>query len=97
MLVSCLPEDSDNIYLVMTASDLNPNLVLGAKARDEEAVARLHKVGATIVVLPEIVGGKQLARTILEVERSQTLSTISKKTGNNHDDAKDEEEVIKKS
>ena len=78
VLVACLAEDSDNIYLIMTASDLNPNLVLSARASDEEAVSRLHKVGAQIVVLPEIVGGKQLANTILEVERSQSMSTISK-------------------
>lgn len=78
-LVACLPEDSDNIYLIMTASDLNPNLVLAARARDEEAVARLHKVGAQVVVLPEIVGGKQLANTILEMEKTRAMSTISKK------------------
>ncbi|MBR9690964.1 potassium channel family protein [Candidatus Woesearchaeota archaeon] len=79
VLVACLPDDSDNIYLTMSASDMNPEILISAKARDEEAVARLHKVGAQIVVLPEIVGGKQLANAILEVEKSNHLSTISQK------------------
>jgi voltage-gated potassium channel len=76
-LVACLGENSDNIYLVMTASDLNPQLTIAAKASDEEAVSRLHKVGAQIVVMPEVVGGKQLANAINEMSKAGELSTIS--------------------
>ncbi|MBR9675648.1 hypothetical protein GOV05_01420 [Candidatus Woesearchaeota archaeon] len=79
VLVSCLKENSDNIYLVMTSSDMNPNMIIAAKANDEEAVSRLHKVGAHIVVMPEVVGGKQLASAILEMEKSDDLSAISSK------------------
>ena len=79
VLVTCLRENSDNIYLVMTATDLNPNLTVAAKASDEEAVARLHKVGAQIVVMPEVVGGKQLANAILEMKKTSELSAISSK------------------
>ncbi len=78
-LISTLKQDSDNIYLVMTATDLNPKLLLGAKANDEQAVNRLHKVGAKIVVLPQVVGGKQLANAMLEVEKTEELETVSKK------------------
>lgn len=78
-LISTLKQDSDNIYLIMTATDLNPTLLLGAKANDEQAVNRLHKVGAKIVVLPQVVGGKQLANAMLEVEKTEELETVSKK------------------
>jgi voltage-gated potassium channel len=78
-LIATLDEDSDNIYLIMTAIDLNPKLHLAAKAEDEHAVERLHKVGAKIVVLPQVVGGKQLANAFLEVEKSEELETVSKK------------------
>lgn len=79
VLVTCLRENSDNIYVVMTATDLNANLMIAAKASDEEAVSRLHKVGAQIVVMPEVVGGKQLANAILELDKTTDLSTISSK------------------
>jgi len=79
VLVSTLRENSDNIYVVMTASELNPNLIIAAKASDEESVGRLHKVGAQIVVMPEVVGGKQLANAILEIDKTTDLSTISSK------------------
>lgn len=78
-LIATLGEDSDNIYLIMTATDLNSKLHLAAKAEDEHAVDRLHKVGAKIVVLPQVVGGKQLANAFLEVEKTEELETVSKK------------------
>ena len=72
-LIATLGEDSENIYLIMTATDINPKLDLAAKAEDEHAVERLHKVGAKIVVLPQVVGGKQLANAFLEMEKSEEL------------------------
>ncbi|MBU90344.1 hypothetical protein CMO94_02280 [Candidatus Woesearchaeota archaeon] len=78
-LIATLGEDSDNIYLIMTATELNPKLNLAAKAEDEHAVDRLHKVGAKIVVLPQVVGGKQLANAFLEIEKTEELETVSKK------------------
>jgi voltage-gated potassium channel len=78
-LIATLGEDSDNIYLIMSASELNPHLHLAAKAEDEHAVDRLHKVGAKIVVLPQVVGGKQLANAFLAVEKTEELETVSRK------------------
>ena len=51
---------------------------LSMNVREENAVKRLHKIGAQIVVLPKVVGGKQLANAVLELEKSQAISTISK-------------------
>ncbi|MFP4111678.1 MAG: potassium channel family protein [Candidatus Woesearchaeota archaeon] len=78
-LIASLGADADNIYLVMNAQELNPKLLLAARADDETAVTRLHKMGAQIVVLPEVVGGKQLAHAVLQIEHTQHLSTISRK------------------
>ena len=78
-LIATLSEDSENIYLIMSATELNPRLHLAAKAEDEHAVDRLHKVGAKIVVLPQVVGGKQLANAFLEIEKTEELETVSKK------------------
>ncbi len=64
-LIATLPDDADNIYLVMTAKELNPDLLLASRAQEEEAVARLKRVGAEIVVQPQIEGGKQLVKAIL--------------------------------
>jgi len=78
-LIGTLGEDSENIYLMITATEINPNLNLAAKAEEEHAVDRLHKVGAKIVVLPQVVGGRQLTNAFLELEKSEQLETVSKK------------------
>lgn len=77
-IIGSLSSDADNIYLMMTASDLNPGITLAAEAREENAVKRLHKIGTQIVVLPKVVGGKQLANAVVELKKSQELTTISK-------------------
>lgn len=65
-LVATLTNDADNIYIVMTAKELNPNLTIAARAQEEIAVERLKRVGASIVVQPQIEGGKQLVNAISE-------------------------------
>jgi voltage-gated potassium channel len=78
-IVAALGTDANNIYLIMTASDINPDILLAAEATEQTAVKRLHKIGAQIVVLPQVVGGRQLAQAVLEVDKAQKLSTVVKK------------------
>ena len=65
-MFACLEEDADNLLLVMTAHELNPKIVTGARAQDESIVKKLHHAGAQFVVLPEVVGGVQLAKSVIE-------------------------------
>jgi len=64
-LLACLSSDADNLLLVMTAHELNSKLATSARAKDEDMVKRLHHAGADFVVLPEVVGGVQLAKSVL--------------------------------
>src|SRR5258707_6689910 len=56
-LAACLPNDADNVYVVLTARDLNPNLRIVARAAEEQAEAKLLRAGANHVVAPTIIGG----------------------------------------
>jgi voltage-gated potassium channel len=60
-LAACLPDDADNVYVVLTARDLNPNLHIVARAAEEQAEAKLIRAGANRVVAPTILGGHRLA------------------------------------
>lgn len=64
-LVAALPEDADNVYITMAAREMNPTLPIVARAGDEAAVARLRKVGATRVVSPNAIGGREMAHALL--------------------------------
>jgi voltage-gated potassium channel len=60
-LAACLPNDADNVYVVLTARDLNPNLHIVARAAEEQAEAKLVRAGANRVVAPTIIGGHRMA------------------------------------
>lgn len=77
-LVSTLGADSDNIFLSLTAKEFNPNIMVAARAHSESVVSKLHKAGATIVVLPEIVGGLELGREILQLQETHKNKLISR-------------------
>ena len=64
-LVAALHSDADNLYTVISAKALNPDIRTIARASTEEAVKKLERAGADAVVSPYITGGKRLAAAAL--------------------------------
>jgi voltage-gated potassium channel len=64
-LVSTLPDDSENVYLALTARQMNPNLVIIARADTPEAEKKLIRAGADKVICPHQIGGIQMAMATL--------------------------------
>lgn len=64
-LIALLPEDPDNLYVILTARDLNPRLTIFARANDPMGEKRLLQAGADHVISPHREGGKRIARMIL--------------------------------
>lgn len=64
-LVSALESDADNLYTVLSAKTLNPQVRAIARANNEEAVTKLKRVGADAVVSPYVTGGRRLAAAAL--------------------------------
>ncbi len=65
-LVSVLPTDAENLYVVLTAKGLNPTLNVVARAGDEGSEQKLLRAGADRVVSPYFIGGLRIAHTILK-------------------------------
>jgi voltage-gated potassium channel len=64
-LIALLPEDPDNLYVILTARDLNPRITIFARANDPMGERRLLQAGADHVISPHREGGKRIARMIL--------------------------------
>jgi voltage-gated potassium channel len=64
-LVAALPSDAENLYTVLSAKTLNPNIRAIARASTEEAVKKLQRAGADAVISPYITGGKRMAAAAL--------------------------------
>jgi voltage-gated potassium channel len=64
-LVAATTTDATNIYIVLTARGLNPNLRIIARASEEEAGKHLIKAGADSVVSPYAFAGHRIAQSFL--------------------------------
>ncbi len=64
-LVVALDSDANDILAMLTARELNPNLLIAARAFSEDSVDKLREAGAEIIVLPEVLGGIELGKELL--------------------------------
>ncbi|WP_309742748.1 MULTISPECIES: potassium channel protein [unclassified Chamaesiphon] len=64
-LVAALPSDAENLYIILSAKTLNPNIRAIARASNEEAVQKLQRAGADKVISPYITGAKRMAAAAL--------------------------------
>lgn len=72
-LISCLDEDKENLFVVISSRSLNPQLKIISLAKDEATLGKLLKAGANNVILPDVIGGRRMASMIL---RPQVLSFL---------------------
>ncbi|HEV2834853.1 MAG TPA: NAD-binding protein [Pyrinomonadaceae bacterium] len=76
-LASCLPDDADNVYVVLTARDLNPELHIVARAAEEQAESKLIRAGANRVVAPTIIGGHRMAMALTKPAVGDFLDSVT--------------------
>ena len=64
-LVAALPDDAGNLFVVLTARQMNENLQIVARATDEKAGKKILKAGANRVVTPNQIAGRRMASSVL--------------------------------
>ncbi|MCA1557004.1 MAG: potassium channel protein [Acidobacteria bacterium] len=76
-LASCLPDDADNLYVVLLARDLNENLHIVARAVEEQAEPKLVRAGANRVVSPIIIGSSRMAEALMKPALADFMDSIT--------------------
>jgi voltage-gated potassium channel len=64
-LVACLTSDRDNLFVVLTAREMNPRLRIVSRLAAEDARRKLLKAGADAVVSGRQIGALRLASEML--------------------------------
>jgi voltage-gated potassium channel len=64
-LVTVLHSDADNLFVTLSARDLNPKLFIIARYEEERSESKLLRAGADKVVSPYIIGGTRMAMAVL--------------------------------
>ena len=65
-LVAATGNDSDNVYISLTARGLNPGLRIVARASRPDSEDKLRRAGADSVISPHVIGGRHMALSALE-------------------------------
>ena len=76
-LVITLPDDSDNIFIVITARQINPSLRIICRANHEVDESKLRRAGADHVVMPERIGGFYMATLVKKPDLVEFFTLIS--------------------
>lgn len=63
-IITALPDDAHNVYVVLTAKSLNPQIVIVARAERPEAEEKLRRAGANTVIFPSVMGGRQMVTAL---------------------------------
>ena len=75
-LVAALDSDADNLYVVLSARSVRPDLFLIARAKLESAEPKLRQAGADRVVNPHLIGGNRMAALTLQPHVAEFLDVV---------------------
>jgi voltage-gated potassium channel len=65
-LISVLPTDAENLFVVLSARELNSDLYIVTRASEDSSERKILRAGADRVVSPYITGGMRIANMILK-------------------------------
>lgn len=64
-IVAAAANDSDNVFITLSAIELNPKISVHARGETPEGARRLHLAGAHQVISPHQLGGRRIANAIV--------------------------------
>jgi voltage-gated potassium channel len=64
-LITALPSDADNLFVVLTAKQLNKNCRIISRASSDSSFGKLKIAGADNVIMPDKLGGAHMASLVV--------------------------------
>jgi len=80
-LIAALATDADNLFVILSARNLNPMLVVSTRAVEEKAERKLRSAGAGAVFAPYTITGHRLAQALLRPHVYQFLDFTTNNLG----------------
>lgn len=80
-LITTLPIDADNVFIVLTARSLNPKLAIISRASDDNSDRKLKTAGANNVIMPDKIGGAHMASLVLKPDVIEFIDYITGQGG----------------
>jgi voltage-gated potassium channel len=82
-LITTLPSDADNVFVTLTASELNPDILIVSRATLHTSISKLKKAGAANVIMPYKIGGAHMASLVVNPDVKEFIDLVAGHTGFN--------------
>jgi len=76
-LICTLPNDADNLFIVLSAKTLNPNLLIISRASEDNSFKKLKLAGANNVIMPDKIGGAHMASLVMKPDLIEFMDIIN--------------------
>jgi voltage-gated potassium channel len=76
-LITTLPNDADNVYVALAARELNSQINIISRASNDLSVKKLKTAGANNIIMPDKLGGAQMATLVLSPDIKELLDIMS--------------------
>ncbi|WP_298901507.1 TrkA family potassium uptake protein [uncultured Psychroserpens sp.] len=76
-LISALPNDADNLFVVLSARQINTNMNIISRASQETSYQKLKLAGANNVILPDRIGGDHMASLVVVPDLIEFIDNLS--------------------
>ena len=75
-LISALPDDSDNLFVVLSARQMNSAMKIISRASEETTYRKLKFAGADNVIMPDKIGGDHMASLVVVPDLVEFLDNL---------------------
>jgi voltage-gated potassium channel len=80
-LITTLPVDAHNVFIVLSARSLNPAIQIISRASDNNTYPKLLKAGANSVIMPDKIGGTHMATLVSKPDVIEFIDYLSGEEG----------------
>lgn len=82
-MITTLPEDADNLFVVLSAKELNPSIKIISRASMENSDVKLKRAGATNVIMPDKIGGQRMAKLVAQPDVVEFIDILLLQSADN--------------
>lgn len=76
-LITALPNDASNVFVVLTAREMNPALKIISRASEDASESKLKRAGANNVIMPDKIGGTHMAALVVKPDVLEFIDHIT--------------------
>lgn len=76
-LITALPNDADNLFVVLTARVNNPKIKIISRASEDNSDTKLRHAGVNNVIMPDRVGGAHMAQLVVKPDVVEFIDMLT--------------------